>query len=313
MMQSPRVFYARLMSAARFRHLQAFVAVAELGSANRAADAIGMTQPAVTNLIADLEQLLQCALFQRHARGMRMTAVGQELLPFMRRALAALEEGTEFVAFRRRESLSIVRVGAIQAAISAFLVRALPAFSRIKPDVMVELQEANAAQSSTLISHREIDLMLCREPAIVPEGWEFSELIPDRMVVVCGPAHPLAGSGPLQFADLATKAWLLVHPSTEARRIFDELMAAQGVEPEYRKLKTRSLDMTLAQLQSEPLLMFTPYSIARQMIELGQLAKLDVAELPPFPPIGVLNPTEEQGEAAMMLKDFLCRHATEFP
>ncbi|MFC4344214.1 LysR family transcriptional regulator [Cupriavidus numazuensis] len=312
-MQSPKVFYARLMSGARFRHLQAFVAVAELGSANRAAEAVGMTQPAITNLIADLEQLLECTLFHRHARGMRMTAVGQELLPFMRQALVALEEGTEFVAFRRKESLGIARVGAIQAAISGFLVRALPAFSRARPDVMIELQEANAAQSSALISHRKIDLMLCRPPEIVPEGWEFSELFRDRMAVVCGPAHPLAHRGPFQFEELATEVWLLTHPSTEARRIFDELMVRHGTEPEYRKLKTRSFDMTLAQLQSEALLMLTPFSIVRHMVELGQLVLLDVADMPAFQPVGVLNLLEELGEAAMMLKAFLCRFAAENP
>jgi DNA-binding transcriptional LysR family regulator len=311
MTPSPAVLYARLMSGARLRHLQAFASIAELGSANRAAEAIGLTQPAVTHLISDLEGLLQCSLFHRHARGMRMTDVGQELLPFVRRTLASLEEGAEFVAFRNKNLHSIVRVGAIYGAISGLLVRALPAFSRLKPDIMIELQEANAPETGVLISNREIDLMLCREPAVCPEGWEFSELIPDRFVVVGGPDHPLVAKRSLTFVDLLNETWLLLPPSVQSRRVFDELMAQHGCNPRYRKLKTRSFDMTLAQLQSEPLLTLTPYSVARQMIDLGQLALLDVVDTPAFRPLGVLNPKEQLCEAAVVLKTFLHRFAKQ--
>ena len=139
------------MTGARFRHLQAFAAIAEFGSAQRAADAIGLTQPAVTHLVADLEEFLQCPLFHRHARGMRMTDMARELLPFVQRSLATLEAGTQFVAFRQSSGHSIVRVGAIHGAINGLLVRALPAFGQSKPDILVQLQEANAAESSALI------------------------------------------------------------------------------------------------------------------------------------------------------------------
>ncbi len=310
---TPAVLYARLMSSARFRHLQAFASVAELGSTNRASDAIGMSQPAVTNLIADLEQLLECTLFYRHTRGMRMTEIAQELLPFVRRALGYLEEGTEFVAFRRDSSHQIVRIGAIRAAISGLLVRALPTFSQAQPHIMVELSEANASQISELISNREIDLLLCREPPVYPDGWEFTELMADRIAVVAGPQHPLIAKRFLAFTDLLEETWVFVHPSMHARRLFDEVMAQHGCEPRYRKLKTRSFDMNVAQLQSERLLLFAPYGVARQMIDQGQLAMLDVVDTPMLQPIGVLNPREGLGEAASSVKAFLRQYVKQHP
>ena len=313
MTASPAVLYARLMSGARFRHLQAFAAVAELGSASRAAAAIGLAQPAVTQLIADLERLLECTLFHRHARGMRMTDVGRELLPFVRRALASLQGGAQFVAFRRANEHTIVRVGAIPGAITGLLVRALPVFGASNPQILIELQEADAAQTSGLISSREVDLMLCREPPVWPEGWEFSRLMPDRLVVVAGPAHPLIDKGPLRFSALLEETWLLLHATTEARRIFDALMAEHDVTPRYGNLEVRSTAMMLAELQGKRLLALVPYSVARQLIDLGHLALIDVEDAPGFPPLGVLSPKEELGEAAVALRTYLQRFAARHP
>ncbi|QOF77546.1 LysR family transcriptional regulator [Variovorax sp. 38R] len=314
MTPSAAILYGRLMTGARIRHLQAYAAVAELGSAKRAGDAIGLTQPAVTNLIADLEQLLECTLFQRHARGMRMTEMAAELLPFVRRALASLERGTEFVAFRQTSAQQIVRIGAIHGAICGLLVRALPAFASVRPDVVIELQEANAPRTATLILKQEIDLMLCREPAVRPEGWVFSELLLDRLVVVVGPQHPLISKSALSFAELCDETWLLLHPATQARHVFDELLNHHGFTARLRKIEALSSPMVLAQLRSERLVILAPYSVFRQLIDLGQLAMLDVIDIPPFRPLGMLSPRDDDmSQTARGLKEFLYRYVKQHP
>lgn len=302
------------MSGARFRHLQAFLAVAELGTTQRAASAIGLSQPAITHLIADLEQYLECALFQRHARGMRPTDVGRELLPFVQRTLASLHGGLESVAFRTMSQGGLVRVGAIHGAISGLLVRALPAFGRSMPEVMVELQEATAAQTTALIANRAIDLMLCREPVVWPAGWEFSELLGDRLAIVCGPRHPWAAKRSLPFARLHREMWLLLPPTTTASRIFDELAAQHGFTPRYVKISaTAAPGMMVAQLQAERVVALVPYSAVRQQVELGLLSTLDVTDLPPFPPIGILRQREGVGAAALALQEFLRGFVRQHP
>ena len=92
----------RLVARARLRHLQVLVRIAELGSVQRAADAIDMSQPAVSHVLADLESLLGCALFHRQARGMRPTAVGATLLPLARRVLATVDDSAELVGAATR-------------------------------------------------------------------------------------------------------------------------------------------------------------------------------------------------------------------
>ena len=303
------VLFARLMAGARFRHLQAFAAIAELGSAKRAADTIGLTQPAVTHLVADLEELLQCELFHRHARGMRMTDTARELLPFVERALSSLESGAQHVALRHGNAQRVVRVGAIEGAISGLLVHALPAFGRRRPDILVQLQEADAPQSAHLVAAGEIDLLLCREPPVCPQGWEFTEALPDCLVVVAAVGHPLLTQRALRMESLLEQTWLMLHPGTQSRKIFDALMAQYGASPRYSPLEVRSVAMALAQLRSEPLLSLAPYSVMRQLIELGLLARLDVLDLPDFAPLGILSRCEDTSGASCTLKEHLLAHA----
>ena len=91
----------RLTTRARLRHMQALVMLDDLRSMSRAAMAMGMTQPAMTQLVSELEQLLETTLFLRHSRGVDPTPAAQDLLPVARRILTATEEGAERIANRR--------------------------------------------------------------------------------------------------------------------------------------------------------------------------------------------------------------------
>ena len=82
---SASVLLNRLQARARLRHLQVLVRVAELRNLRRSAEALGLSQPAVTQLLADLERLVELPLFERHARGVRHTPAGAQLVPLARR------------------------------------------------------------------------------------------------------------------------------------------------------------------------------------------------------------------------------------
>lgn len=312
-MTSSAVLYRRLLARARFRHLQALVHVSELGSMKRAAERIGLTQPAVTQAIADLEQLLECSLFYRHRRGMRLTATGLELLPFVQRAMAAMEEGIDRVVLRRLSAQSVVRVGAIEGAIRGLLTRALPEFSRRRPDLTVEVEEVTVAQAADMMTRGEVDVLLCRQATVAPETWDFTELMPDRLVVVAGPQHPLAGRKALTMTALLSQTWLILPPATEARRRFDELMSQYKEAPSFRRLRTRSFDVMLGFLQSEHLVLMVPLSIVRPWVENGDLVALDIEEALPLRPIGILSSSHDSEDASAALTSFLVEYVKSFP
>ncbi len=298
---SATVLLARLQARARLRHLQLFVKVAEVGSLKRAAEALHLSQPAATQLLADLERLLEQPLFERHARGVRITAAGDALLPLARRSLDALADGAEVLSALRHDGEGLVRVAAITAAISGLLARALPAFAQAAPGLRILVQEADADRCAELLLRGEIDLALCREPAAPPVGCRFAPLLADDFVVACGPAHPLAGRRRVAWSTLARERWLLPPVQSAARRAFDERMAALGAAPDSSPVVTRVSSLTWAMLQADRLLTLVPHGVVRQLVAAGQLALVDASPALRFSPLGLLAPEAGGGRAVQAL------------
>lgn len=115
------VLYARLVAKGRLRHLQLLVAIAEFGSTKRAAEQVGLSQPAATQALADIEGLLGTALFERHARGMRLTQAGRALIPIAKSAMDALRASADTLHALQDGASGVLRVGAIPAAVTGLV------------------------------------------------------------------------------------------------------------------------------------------------------------------------------------------------
>lgn len=289
----------RLLSRARFRHLHVFVKVAELQTVKRAAEAVGITQPSATQALADLEQLLGCELFLRHAHGMTLTSAGTALLPSARRALAVVDEAATQAAALAHGSSSSVRVTAISAAMGSCLGNALPAFAREHPDVLVHLQEADASRQAALLADAEVDCAVCREPPVLPAGWTFTPLWPDRFAIVAGPTHPLAKKRRVEMADLVEARWLVVATPIAARAVFDALFEEAPTPPRTYSVITASATMVWTLLSKEPLLALIPISVAQRQIEVGLLTEIEWPGKNAFAAIGILLPAEEHRSPAL--------------
>jgi DNA-binding transcriptional LysR family regulator len=309
----PSVLLNRLLSRSRFRHLQMLVKLAELGSLKRTAEDLGLTQPAVTHLLKDLEALLETELFYRHARGVRLTAMGTALLPSARRILDTLAHGAEMVAARHEEANGAVRIASITGGISGLLVRALPAFYATRPDIVVQVAEVDVEQLGLVVARRDADLVLCRSSSIVPEGWTFSPLLDDRFVVVCGSHHPLARRRSIRFDELQSELWLPLPISTAAQSLFETLTRDWDPPAKTCRIITRAPALSWSLLERSSMVSLVPYSVVRQLLEAGQYKVLRLDGVYPFGSIGVMRLEDESGSAALQLADFLSRFAAESP
>ena len=130
---SSAVLFARLMAKSRLRHLQLLVAVADEGNLKRAAADIGLSQPAATQALSELEELLEVPLFERHAKGMRITAAGLAVIPVIRHALEALQCSTDTLEALREGVSGRLRLGVITAVASALGMKPKPSGSRSWP------------------------------------------------------------------------------------------------------------------------------------------------------------------------------------
>ncbi len=287
---------SRLTTRARLRHMQALVMLDDLRSMSRAAQAMGMTQPAMTQLVAELEHLLETTLFLRHSRGVDPTPVAQDLLPVARRILGAVEEGAELIATRIRRDSGPVRVAATVAGVGALLHRALPALAAAHPNVQVQVDGVVGQALAASFSGEEYDLILCRRQRVVPEGWTFLPCTLDAAVIIAGARHPLVGKTGLGPADLAQSRWLQNHVATIARHIFDDLCDRYGwgSVPEVQII-SRIPALIWSMLKGGELLCVTPRSVAAPWLQDGALVELPIDIATPLEPVGFYWKPDQSG------------------
>lgn len=290
---SASVLLNRLLARGKFRHLQVLLRVAELGSVQRAADAIGVTQSSVTQTLSYLEGLLELKLFQRHARGVTPTQPCIELLPVARQVMIGLADSADVLAARQRRGGGSVRLLASSAAVHSVLLQALPGFHERHPAIDVHLREAEGEDQLIAVARGEVDLVVCRRPPELPEGWRFEPLLEDRFVVVCAPGHPALRRRRPDWKALGRETWMLAPAETAARVRFDAIAARFGTVPRTHPLVSRMLAPTLAALQRDGALALLPASFVRGAVAAGQLALLPLPEELPLQPIGLLR--REQG------------------
>ena len=214
------VLVNRLLARGKFRHLQVLLKLAELGSVHRTAEAIGMSQPTVTQMLAALEELLQVKLFERHARGVRPTAICMEMLPVARQMLLGVVESAELVVTHRVHEVGSVRLLASAAAVNGLLLEAISEFLEMTPQVQIHLREAEGDDLLLAITRGEVDLAVCRSPKVIPAGWSFEALLEDKLVAVCDPSHPLSRRRRVTWSDVKDEAWLLPPARSIARTGF---------------------------------------------------------------------------------------------
>jgi len=310
---SASVLLARLLARARLRHLQLFVKLAELGNLKRSAEALHLSQPAASQLLADLERLVELPLFDRHARGVRITPAGSMLLPQARRALGAVADASESIAALKQQGQGVVRLAALTGGISGWLVRALPVLAVAEPAVQVHVQECGMDLCTELVARREVDLAVCREPLALPPGCGFRPQMADCFAVACGPDHPLAGERGVPWARLAQERWLLPPVLSHARTAFDQRMAQLGATPPTSPVVTRVLALTWAMLQGDRLLTLVPFGVVRQLVAARQLAVVDAVPALPFSPLGLLLPDSGWSDATQRVVAQLEAHARSAP
>lgn len=303
----------RLLARGKFRHVQLLLKLAELGSVQRTADALGMTQSSVTQALAYVERLLETPLFHRHARGVRPTPAGTDLLPVARQVMQGVTEAAEVIAARHRQGQGVVRLMASAAAINGLLVNALTNLDTHVPGVEAHLREAEGEDQLLAIARGEVDLVACRQPPVIPEAWQFVPLLDDEVVVVCSAGHALARARSVSPTALAQQLWVLAPAGTMARERYDEFAAGLPEAPRSHPLITRNLALMVRLLQQRQALSMLPRSFVHHLIEDRELAAVKIRDPIPLLPLGLLQPAAAMSEATSRLAGFLTQAAAVRP
>ncbi|MCS0504527.1 LysR family transcriptional regulator [Ancylobacter mangrovi] len=193
--------------------LRLFIAIGEEGSLTRAAGREGIAASAVSKRLADLEEILGVALFERLARGMALTPAGETLLHHARVTMRTIEKmGMELGEY----SLGVrghVRMLANLSAIVQFLPEDLPSFLERHSLLRFDLQECPSSEVVRGIEEGAADIGICAGD-IESRALETFRYRRDRLVVVVHRDHPLAARDEVHFEETLDHDYIGLHAAS---------------------------------------------------------------------------------------------------
>ena len=208
--------------------LQTFVAVAEAASVSRAAEALHLTQPAVSKRLAGLETELGTPLFDRIGRRLALTEAGRTLLPNARRILQELEESRRLIANLSREVRGPLSLATSHHIGLHRLPPVLRRYTRDHPQVELDLRFMDSEAACAAVEHGDLELAVVTLPSAPAPVLDTGLVWDDPLVVVTGLNHPLAGRGRVALRELAAYPAILPAVGTYTREIIARAVEATG-------------------------------------------------------------------------------------
>ncbi|RST30675.1 LysR family transcriptional regulator [Sphingomonas ginkgonis] len=187
--------------------LDAYLRVADAGGFSGAAQASGLSQPALHRAVRDLEQVTGQALIERRGRGSSLTPAGRRMARGVRLAEREIAAGIAELAPDPRGAGRIV-IGAMPMSRAHLLPRALAAFTREAPGVAIEVVEGSWRELADPLLDGVLDLMLGALRPEPPAGLEQQPLFRDRVSVIGRAGHPLATVSEPTLDQLAAFPWI---------------------------------------------------------------------------------------------------------
>ena len=211
------------------RQLRVFRAVAESRNFSRAGDQIGLSQPAVSRSIVELEGQLGLKLLDRTTREVALTEAGQSLAARLDRLLDELEQTLLDVQGMANARRGKVRVASSPTLSANLMPACIAACARAEPDI--ELVLLDRIQQDVLDSVRagEVDFGVVIEPAS-PDDLQCETILADPFMLVLPPGHPFAARKQLRWQALDGAALVLLDHASGSRRLIDRALAQHGAQ-----------------------------------------------------------------------------------
>lgn len=200
----------RLPRHLRMRELRVFVAVLEHRSFRKAANALHVTQPAVTKSVAGLETLLGVRLFDRVANGVEPTVHGASFAPHARAIFGELRRAALQLDVVSRGAAGTLRIGAAPMPASGFLPQALARITAGQDGVFVTVSEGREHELADQLRKREIDVAFVRTTHFpMVDDLAVDVLFEEALCVLVRRDHELASSLRLTWSEVVDKQWVM--------------------------------------------------------------------------------------------------------
>ncbi|MDB5897519.1 MAG: LysR family transcriptional regulator [Ramlibacter sp.] len=212
------------------RHLTTLVRLREIGHMPSVAAAMGMSQPAVSAILRQVETSTRVMLFHRSSKRMAPTEAGEVLLFRVRRALSELRYLQADIALQRGQMAGQVRFAALPSARTLLLPRAIGELIDRHPGVQLAMVDAPFEVLFAGVQSGEIDFILTGiSPEYIHRDLRVQVIGREGLGVVARAGHPLATRTHVDVRDLVDYPWLLRDPGAPTREVLTSMFQRMGV------------------------------------------------------------------------------------
>jgi LysR family transcriptional regulator, pca operon transcriptional activator len=260
----------------KLRHLAAFLEVNRQGGVIPAADVLGLTQPAISKALAELEDILGVALFDRSRRKLEVTEFGALFLRYVSASVTALRQGVDSLSHAQNAE-AVVRLGALPSAEVGIVPHAVARFSAGPLACRVYVESGPSPYLLAQLRAGDIDFVVGRMPhPEVMTGLVFEHLYSEDLVLAVRPEHPLADrkAAPLRMIEpypvLMPPRGAINRPTTDA------LFVAASMGPIAQEIETVSNAFGRAYVLGSNAVWIISRSVVADDLAKGDLAALAV-------------------------------------
>lgn len=265
------------MNGIGYRHVRCFIEVARLASVGQAAEALAISQPAVSKTLRELESRLGVALFERVGRRLRLTEAGLLFQKHAGMSLSELDRGVRALGAPERHRRRLV-VGVLPTVATRIVPQAILAFAGAVPGGALRVTTGPNWVLLSQLRDGSLELVVGRLAA--PDemkGLVFEQLLVEPVMAVVRPGHPLLAAPGRPVTDFPL---VLPPPRAVIRPAVEQYFLSVGQEMPRALVETVSLAVGRGLVQLSDAVWFISRGVVGEELRLGTLAALDLPGLP---------------------------------
>lgn len=214
------------------RHLQMLVAAADLGSFSRAAEHMGISQPAFSEGIRNIEEQIGCRLFDRTTRSLELTADGRRIVATARELVRDFKIAIEGIRFGG-SNRGPISIAALPSVVAGVMPSALTRFADQFPDIEVVIHDVPQERALAMVRDGIADIGMVNAVA-KDDSLRFTDVAPDPFLAVFAKHHKLRTKNRVRWKDLADFPFIALTGLSSIRRVTDAAFVNADVTPKLR-------------------------------------------------------------------------------
>ncbi|WP_420326702.1 LysR family transcriptional regulator [Mameliella sp.] len=282
--------------------LRLISAIASHGKLRLAADVCGMTTPAASRMLADMEENIGSVLFERTPKGMRATPEGTVLVTHARKLVHDIDRMSQDFSEHLGGMGGSVRVGAVTGGALAAMIPAILELKAVAPGIDVSLDVSSSSQLMRGLERGDYDFTLSRVgPHDYSRDFDIRPAHDEEVLLMVRRGHPMAAVGQVSLADLSDSLWTMQDRGAPIRHALEIAFHEEGTDLPDNLIKTASVVAIMALLRDSDVIAVVTQEVADLLLSppyCADLVLLDTIRPIPIEPYHILCPRDRLMSAA---------------